>query len=58
MTAKIIIPTTQIQKLEFYDLDCVNRAFGQHRIPVPSYTETNPLYQEPSSISNIRGYLD
>ena len=56
MTAKIIVPPTQIEKLEFYSLADVINSMQRNELPAPSHTYPNTLYQDPNEISNIRGY--
>ena len=57
ITAKIIIPPTQIQKFELFEMARVNADLAAGRLPTPSQTEWNLFYQDPDEISNVRGYL-
>lgn len=60
ITAKIIIPTAQIERCEFYELQDVNRALRNGRRPTPNLEDvrSNPAYQSPEKYVNIRGLLD
>ncbi|MFO1418459.1 MAG: hypothetical protein U1E83_07280 [Methylotetracoccus sp.] len=58
ITAKIIIPPTQIQRFEFFDIAQVRRDFAAGQIPTPRYTEaSSDYYQPPEEIANIRTFL-
>jgi hypothetical protein len=57
ITAKISIPPVQIKKFDYYDISDVWQAFSTDRLPMPTKTILNPLYQPPADISNVRGYL-
>jgi len=57
ITAKISIPPPQIEKFDYYNISDVWQAFNTNRLPTPTKTVLNPLYQLPSDISNVRGYL-
>lgn len=58
ITAKIIIPTAQIERAEFYDLQKVNQDFGNGNRPQPAKGISNPAYQPPENYTNLRGLLD
>lgn len=58
ITAKIIIPPTQIERFDFYDLAQVQQDLAAGRLPMPAATEPSPgLYRPPEDIANIRSYL-
>lgn len=58
ITAKIVVPPTQIEKFEFYEIAQVKKDIAAGRLPTPTITESNAsLYQPPTDISNVRGFL-
>jgi hypothetical protein len=58
ITAKIIIPPTQIEKFEFYEIALVLNDLSAGRLPTPAKTERNvAFFRPPEEISNVRGYL-
>lgn len=57
ITAKIIIPPTQIEKFEFYEIARIRNDLAAGRFPTPTNANTNSLFQPPDDISNIRGFL-
>lgn len=54
ITAKINIPSVQIEKVEFYNAAQARAAFKAGNRPSPSNTFQNNQYQIPEGISNIR----
>lgn len=60
ITAKIIIPTTQIEKAEFYRIKDVDQALANGKRPSPSARDirTNSSYQPPEKYVNLRGLID
>jgi hypothetical protein len=57
ITAKIIIPPTQIEKLSFYKIASVRADLAGGRLPAPTYEIRNAVYRPPEELSNIRGVL-
>jgi hypothetical protein len=57
ITAKISIPPAQIARVDFFAIADVQNAFAKGRLPTPTTTTPNPLFQSPADISNVRGYL-
>jgi hypothetical protein len=58
ITAKIIIPSIQIERVEHWSLKKILTDLSQGREPGPvNRPIRNPLYVRPEEISNIRGYL-
>jgi hypothetical protein len=55
--AKIIVPPTQIEKAEFYEIAKVNAALNAGVLPTPSQSIPNSLYQSPESVANMRELL-
>lgn len=60
ITAKIIIPSAQIDRAEFYDLSKVDQALSQGQRPIPDESEvhSNSAYQPPEKYVNLRDLLD
>lgn len=58
ITAKIIIPPTQIEKFSFYAIDTVRNELSAGRIPGPNDEVMNlTMYRPPEELSNIRDLL-
>ncbi len=58
ITAKIIIPPTQIEKFSFYDINSIRRQLSAGLIPRPDDEEINfGMYRPPEELSNIRNLL-
>jgi hypothetical protein len=58
ITAKIIIPPTQIEKVSFYDINSVRSELSADRIPRPDDEIMNDnMYRPPEELSNIRDIL-
>lgn len=59
ITAKIQIPTTQIEKIEVWEKSDYERAFknGTFDINQPTSTHINPAYLSPADYTNIREVL-
>lgn len=58
IAAKIIIPTTQIQKVEFWPIDKLFDDIFNGRMPTPARVIDNQHYLPPDDYSNVRGVLD
>ncbi|WP_027379097.1 hypothetical protein [Chryseobacterium daeguense] len=54
ITAKILIPSVQIEKVEGYKGSDVKVAHAAGTIPTPSFVYINPSYQRPENLSNIQ----
>jgi len=58
ITAKIIIPPTQIEKLSFYSISSIQSSFAAGLLPTPDDEITNMgMYRPPEELSNIRNVL-
>ena len=57
VTAKIQIPTAQIQKAEEWKLGDVQVALANGSLPTASQTITNGRFIDPSTYSNVRAVL-
>jgi hypothetical protein len=57
VTAKIQIPTAQIQKAEEWKLSNVQAALASGSLPTASQTITNGRFIDPSTYSNVRAVL-
>jgi hypothetical protein len=57
ITAKIQIPTTQIQRAEEWKLADVQAALALGGLPVPTRTLVNPRYINPINYTNVRPAL-
>jgi len=58
ITAKIIIPPTQIEKFSFYDIKSVRSDLSARRVPRPSDEVMNQgMYRAPDELSNMRDVL-
>lgn len=57
VTAKIIIPTTQIEKLEYWSLTKLVQQLVLGIRPQPIRREENPFYLKPEDYSNVRELL-
>ena len=57
VTAKIQIPTAQIQKAEEWKLSAVQAALASGSLPSASQTITNVRFIDPSTYSNVRAVL-
>ena len=57
ITAKIIIPTTQIQKAEYWQTNRILDDLSRGVVPSPTNTIGNPLYLPPEDYSNVRELL-
>lgn len=58
ITAKIHIPSIQIEKYQFYQISKVNEALRKGNEPEPVFTKDNNNYIDPETFSNVRGYLE
>ena len=57
ITAKIQIPTTQIQRAEEWKLSDIQSAFASGSLPIAHQTITNDCFIDPSTYSNVRAVL-
>ena len=57
VTAKISIPTGQIEKAEYWSLTKMASDLANNRLPTPDRVETNPKYLPPDDYSNVRDLL-
>lgn len=58
ITAKIIIPPTQIEKFSFYEIKSVRNGLSAGRMPKPNDEVLNQgMYRPPEEVSNIRDVL-
>jgi hypothetical protein len=57
ITAKISIPSINIEKAEKYDGPRALRELKSGKIPSPIKTIINPNYQDPSNYSNVRDFI-
>jgi hypothetical protein len=57
ITAKIQIPTTQIQKAEEWSLSDIQNALAIGNLPTPCQTMINDRFIDPSSYCNVRAAL-
>jgi hypothetical protein len=59
ITAKIIIPPTQIERAEFWSATDALQAVANGMLPAadPSRTLVNPLFVPPENFNNVRDYL-
>lgn len=57
ITAKIIIPPSQIEKAEFWTVSEIMDATNSNRLPRPNSVQFNNLYLPPERLSNIRDVL-
>jgi hypothetical protein len=58
ITAKIIIPPTQIEKASFYDIASVRNDLAAGRLPAPDDEIINQgMYSSPDELSNMRDVL-
>lgn len=60
ITAKIVIPSVQIEKYEFYKIKDVNNSLDAKEVPKPAGLDIlkNTNYKEPESFNNIRTYIN
>ena len=57
ITAKIIIPTSQIEKVEYWSIVQLQDALQRSQMPKPTKTISNPLFLPPEDYTNIRNVL-
>ncbi|HTY11538.1 MAG TPA: hypothetical protein VMF88_10740 [Bacteroidota bacterium] len=57
ITAKIIIPPTQIERVELWSMLDFKRDINAHQIPQPAANTPNPLYLPPENYNNVRDIL-
>ena len=58
ITAKIIIPPTQIEKFAFYSLASIQSSFASGQLPIPDDEAFNQgIYRPPEELSNLRDLL-
>lgn len=57
ITAKLVIPTAQIERAEFWSLSDARTAWNNGRLPVPARTRINKNYVNAADYSNVRGFL-
>jgi hypothetical protein len=57
ITAKIDIPTAQIERADFWSLKDAQDALAKQALPSASKSLPNPNFVKPDDLSNIRGFL-
>ncbi len=58
ITAKIIIPPTQIEKFAYYNIKSINNSFINNTLLIPDFEIFNPnIYKPPEALSNFRDIL-
>jgi hypothetical protein len=57
ITAKLVIPTAQIERAEFWSLSDAQTAFAGGNLPAASLVKTNPNFVKPDDYNNLRGLL-
>jgi hypothetical protein len=58
ITAKIVIPPAQIERAEFWDLQDVNDAVKNRKLPKAAHTLHGKHYVQPDTFNNVRGLLE
>jgi hypothetical protein len=58
IVAKILIPPSQIEQADFFDVNDVKNALNNGLIPRPNDTLSNTLYVDSSRYNNVRGFID
>jgi hypothetical protein len=56
-TAKLVIPTAQIERADFWDLSSAQSAAAAGSMPAPSRTRKNQYYVKPEKYNNFRELL-
>jgi hypothetical protein len=57
ITAKLVIPTAQIERADFWDLSAAKAAIAAGSLPAPSKTLPNSYYVKPEKYNNLRELL-
>jgi hypothetical protein len=57
ITAKLVIPTAQIERAEFWSLSDARKAWNNGQLPAPLRTRTNPNFVNADDYNNLRGFL-
>jgi hypothetical protein len=57
LTAKLVIPTAQIERADFWSLSDARAAAAAGRLPAPKQTKSNLHFVKPEDYNNLRGLL-
>ena len=57
ITAKLVIPTAQIERADFWSLSDARAAIAAGNLPTPSRTRSNKYYVKPEDYNNLRSFL-
>lgn len=57
ITAKLVIPTAQIERAEFWSLSDARNAIAAGSLPSASRTRSNAYYVKPDDYNNLRSLL-
>jgi hypothetical protein len=57
ITAKLVIPTAQIERAEFWSLSDARKAWNNGQLPAPARTRSNPHFVSADDYNNLRGFL-
>ena len=57
ITAKLVIPTAQIERADFWDLSAAKAAIKAGSLPAPTKTLSNGYYVKPEKYNNLRELL-
>lgn len=57
ITAKLVIPTAQIQRADFWSLSDAQAAFASGNLPAASLVKWNPNFVKPDDYNNLRALL-
>jgi hypothetical protein len=57
ITAKLVIPTAQIERAEFWSLSAARNAWNSGQLPQPAYTLLNPNFVDAQNFNNLRDFL-
>jgi hypothetical protein len=57
ITAKLVIPSAQIERAEYWSLSDANAAFAAGNLPAASKTRSNGNYVKPEDYNNLRSLL-
>lgn len=57
ITAKLVIPTAQIERADFWSLSDAKKAIASGTLPTPARTRSNGYYVTPTDYNNLRSLL-
>lgn len=57
ITAKLVIPTAQIERADFWSLSDAQAAIAAGRLPAATRTRSNKYYVKPQDYNNLRVLL-